>query len=158
MPPACGSAWCSRGVGIGAKLPGDFYGGVTDDAAIATVHRAVERGINFVDTSPLYGFSEQRIGIALEQLSPQQREGLMVGSKVGDECPPFSDNGGHSPFSYDGVMCSVAHSLKQLRVVERLETVLIDPTMQELDEFLAKDGRHGCVAICNGRVLSATSA
>jgi aryl-alcohol dehydrogenase-like predicted oxidoreductase len=76
------------------------------------VHRAVERGVNFIDTSPLYAESERRIGLALEALSPKAREGLLIGSKVGDECPPFSDNGGFNEFSYDGVKCSVDHSLK----------------------------------------------
>ena len=128
------------GVGIGGKLPSDFYGGVTDDVAVATVHRAVARGINFIDTSPLYAESERRIGIALEALPASMRDGLLIGSKVGDECPPFSDNGGHSAFSYDGVMCSVAHSLQQLRVVDRLDTVLChDPTMSELEEFLTPE-------------------
>ena len=126
------------GVGIGAKGAAELYGGVTDEEAIATVHRAIERGINFIDTSPLYRESERRIGLALEALPAAQREGLLVGSKVGDECPPYSDNGGHSPFSYKGVMASVAHSLKLLRVVKRLDTVLLhDPTMAEVDEFLA---------------------
>ena len=45
-------------------------------------------------------------------MKPEERKGLLVGSKVGDECPPYSDNGGHNAFSYDGVMSSVEHSLK----------------------------------------------
>ena len=39
------------------------------------------------------------------------REGLVVGSKVGDECPPYSNNGGFSAFSYDGVKSSVVSGL-----------------------------------------------
>jgi len=42
------------GVGLGATSPDELYGGVTDKVAIATVRRAVARGINFIDTSPLY--------------------------------------------------------------------------------------------------------
>ena len=121
------------GVGLGGKGPDDLYGGITDEEAIATVHRAVARGINFIDTSPLYRESERRIGLALESLSELDRSRVHVGTKVGDDCPPFSDNGGFSPFSYDGVMCSIRHSLKQLRVVKRLETVLLhDPTLAEV--------------------------
>ena len=41
------------GVGLGGKDKDDLYGGVSDETAIATVHRALERGINFIDTSPL---------------------------------------------------------------------------------------------------------
>ena len=39
----------------------------SDENAIITVRSAIERGINFVDTSPDYGFSEQRIGMALAE-------------------------------------------------------------------------------------------
>ena len=70
-------------------------------------------------------------------MKPEERKGLLVGSKVGDECPPYSDNGGHNAFSYDGVMSSVEHSLKQLKVVDKLETCLVhDATMNELEQFL----------------------
>lgn len=129
------------GVGIGGGSQSELYGGVTDDEAIECVHRAIERGINFIDTSPLYAHSERRIGLALASLEEEKRKGLLVGSKVGDNCPPYSDNGGHSPFSYDGVMCSVEHTLKQLKVLNHLDTVLVhDPSMSELqDEFMAPE-------------------
>ncbi|MCY4553447.1 MAG: aldo/keto reductase, partial [Candidatus Poribacteria bacterium] len=35
-------------------------GGVTDDEAIEAVHRAIDLGINYLDTAPLYGESERR--------------------------------------------------------------------------------------------------
>lgn len=134
------------GVGLGGQAAGDLYGGVSDEEAIAAVHRAIELGINFIDTSPLYRESERRIGLALEALSPEQREGVMVGSKVGDDCPPYSDNGGHSPFSHDGVVASIKHTFELLRVVRRLETVLLhDPTMEELDEFFGPRGGMGAL-------------
>jgi D-threo-aldose 1-dehydrogenase len=129
------------GVGLGGEGDDDLYGGITDEAAIATVHRAIARGINFIDTSPLYRESERRIGLALEALPVEARKGLIVCSKVGDDCPPYSDNGGFSPFSYAGVKASVCHTLRMLRVVDRLDVVLLhDPTLAELDEFLAPGG------------------
>lgn len=134
------------GVGLGGSSASDLYGGISDAEAIATVHRAIQRGINFIDTSPLYRESEKRIGLALEALPEEKRKHLLIGSKVGDECPPFSNNGGHSPFSFDGVMSSVKHSLKLLRVVKKLDCVLLhDPTMDELQEFLAPG--HGLSAL-----------
>jgi D-threo-aldose 1-dehydrogenase len=109
--------------------------------AIAAVHRAIARGVNLIDTSPLYRESERRIGLALEALTPEARQGLVICSKVGDDCPPYSDNGGHSPFSRAGVLASVAHTLRLLRVVTRLDVVLLhDPTLDELDQFLAPGG------------------
>jgi aryl-alcohol dehydrogenase-like predicted oxidoreductase len=51
-----------------------------DDLAITTVHRAIELGIRHVDTSPLYGPSERRIGMALETIDTT---GLTISTKVG---------------------------------------------------------------------------
>ena len=89
--------------------------GVSDEEAIAAVHQALKRGINFIDTSPLYAESERRIGLALSMLPSEELEGLIVSTKVGDECPPYSNNGGHNAMSRDGVLCSVEHSLGLLQ-------------------------------------------
>ena len=70
-----------------------------------------------VDVAPLYGKGESRLGLVLKELSATERDRLIISSKVGDDCPPYSDNGGHSPFSYEGVMASLRHSLQLLRVV-----------------------------------------
>eukprot|EP00949_MAST-11_sp_MAST-11-sp1_P004990 g4990.t1 len=134
-------------ISLGGVGLGGIYGEVGDDEAVETVHRAVQAGINFIDTSPIYGDSERRIGLALEQLNAEDREGLVIGSKVGDECPPYSDNGGFSPFSAEGVKRSVDHSLSMLKV-DKLDTVLLhDPTMHEMDEFLTPTigGMHALV-------------
>ena len=123
------------GVGLGP-----IYGEVTEEEAIATVCRAIERGVNFIDTSPLYGVSEERIGSALKTLNEDQRKGLILCTKVGDECPPYSNNGGYSAMSKQGVLCSVANSLKNLGV-KYLDIVLLhDPTMDDMNQFLGKNG------------------
>ena len=51
-----------------------------DEDAIAMVRGAIERGINFVDTSPDYGFSEERIGKALAN---GWRDKVYLQTKVG---------------------------------------------------------------------------
>ena len=119
------------GVGLGATSPDELYGGVTDKVAIATVRRAVARGINFIDTSPLYRESERRIGLALETLSETELARVHIGTTVGDDCPPFSDNGGFSPFSYDGVMCSIRHSLnQQVHLLEPVDIMAAELTLK----------------------------
>ena len=44
-----------------------YFGGdkSSDEETIAGTRRAIELGIDYVDTSPLYGESERRIGLAL---------------------------------------------------------------------------------------------
>ena len=94
---------------------------------------------NFIDTSPLYQLSETRIGLALQPLLAADstlRSRLVICSKVGDKCPPYSENGGFSPFSKDGVRSSVLNSLKNLQI-EKLDVCLLhDPTLREVEEFL----------------------
>jgi aryl-alcohol dehydrogenase-like predicted oxidoreductase len=63
-------------VGFGAwAIGGNGYefgwGAQEDDESIATIHRALERGINWIDTAAVYGLgrSEQVVGRALEGLA-----------------------------------------------------------------------------------------
>ena len=55
---------------------------VSDDEAIEAVHRAIELGMNYLDTAPLYGAceSERRIGLAL---AGGWREKIYLATKTG---------------------------------------------------------------------------
>src|ERR1700748_3500573 len=47
------------------------WGPQEDDESVAAIHRALEQGINWIDTAPAYGFghSERVVGRALEGLA-----------------------------------------------------------------------------------------
>jgi aryl-alcohol dehydrogenase-like predicted oxidoreductase len=49
------------------------WGPQEDEESIAAIHRAVERGVNWIDTAAAYGFgrSEQVVGRALKGLGPR---------------------------------------------------------------------------------------
>lgn len=131
------------GVGLGGCDERLLYGPISDEQAVSVVHQALEHGINYIDTSPLYGKSERRIGLALNGLSDQDRERLVISSRVGDECSPYSNNGGHDAFSYEGTRCSVEHSLKQMGL-SHLDLVLLhDPYLNELERFVAPQSSTG---------------
>jgi aryl-alcohol dehydrogenase-like predicted oxidoreductase len=51
------------------------WGAQEDDDSVATIHHALEQGINWIDTAAAYGFgrSEQVVGRALEGVSERER-------------------------------------------------------------------------------------
>ena len=57
-------------VGLGTwAIGGWMWGGTDDDESITTIHAAVERGVNLIDTAPAYGFgrSEEIVGRAIAE-------------------------------------------------------------------------------------------
>jgi len=112
----------------GAPLGGDFGDGVTDKQAISVVHRALDLGINFIDTAPLYGRgeSERRIGLALKG----RRDSVILASKAvlrGEA------------YSYDNTIRSVEQSLRRLQtdVIDLLQ--IHEPDRSTYDEIM-----NGC--------------
>lgn len=71
-------------VGLGTwAIGGTEWGAVPEDAAIATILGAMERGINLIDTAPIYGRgrAEELIGKAMQQHG--RREAFYIATKAG---------------------------------------------------------------------------
>ena len=69
------------------------------------VKRALELGINYIDTAPLYGKSEELLGGALEGIA----EHFYIATKVGFDPPDFD-------YRRDSVLWSIERSLQRLRI------------------------------------------
>ena len=56
-------------LGLGGAWIGGRHAGPNEEGAVSTVLRALELGINLIDTSPMYlrGESEGFVGVALEE-------------------------------------------------------------------------------------------
>ena len=68
-------------VGLGLMSMSGVYGNADDEQSIATIHHALERGINHLDSADMYGWghNEQLLGRALKG----RRERAIVATKFG---------------------------------------------------------------------------
>jgi L-galactose dehydrogenase len=139
------TGWNVSIIGYGAAPLGGVYGKLDEKKGIRSVHKAVDLGINFIDTAPYYGAtaSETVLGKALKGIP---RERYYLSTKIGRYGLADFD------FSAERVVRSVDESLGRLKlahidlvICHDIEFVSIEQVVNETIPALQKLKRQGKV-------------
>lgn len=108
------TGWKVSEISFGAWAIGGFWGQVSEDDAMKTLYKAIDCGVNFLDTADVYGDGRSERLIA--RLKKERKEEIIVATKAGRKLPKQTIEG----YSRENLRTWIDDSLK------RLETDALD--------------------------------
>lgn len=85
------TGWQVSAISFGAWAIGGAWGPVDDAAAMAALHRAIDLGVNFIDTADVYGDGHSERLVA--RLRRERSEPIRVATKAGRRLSPHTADG-----------------------------------------------------------------
>ncbi|HLK47621.1 MAG TPA: aldo/keto reductase [Bryobacteraceae bacterium] len=102
------TGWNVSGVSFGAWAIGAEWGAVMDSESLAALHRAVDCGVNFIDTADVYGMGRSERLVA--QLRSERKDEIIVATKAGRRLAPHTAGG----YNASNLAAFVEDSLRNL--------------------------------------------
>jgi aryl-alcohol dehydrogenase-like predicted oxidoreductase len=102
------TGWKVSTISFGAWAIGGSWGNVDDKDSLAALHRAIDLGVNFVDTADVYGDGRSERLVA--QLRKERKETIYVATKAGRRLDPHVAGG----YNRANLTAFVERSLKNL--------------------------------------------
>ncbi|HEY2120164.1 MAG TPA: aldo/keto reductase [Candidatus Acidoferrum sp.] len=100
--------WKVSDVSFGAWAIGGSWGNVSDEESMAALHKAVDSGVNFIDTADVYGDGRSERLVA--RLKKERKEEIIVATKAGRRLPKQTVEG----YSKENLTSWVEDSLRNL--------------------------------------------
>jgi aryl-alcohol dehydrogenase-like predicted oxidoreductase len=85
------TGWNVSEISFGAWAIGGAWGAADDKESLAALHKAVDCGVNLIDTADVYGMGRSERLIA--QLKKERKDGIIVATKAGRRLPSQSVEG-----------------------------------------------------------------
>ncbi|WP_290057839.1 aldo/keto reductase [Amycolatopsis solani] len=116
---------------LGAMMFATSFGNPDPDDSARMIHRALDAGINFIDTADAYGDSEEVVGKALRG----RRDEVVLATKFGRQA---GDDPHHQGASRRWIVTAVENSLRRLQVdhIDLYQLHRADPTT-DVEETLS---------------------
>jgi aryl-alcohol dehydrogenase-like predicted oxidoreductase len=102
------TGWSVSEISFGAWAIGGAWGHVSEQDALATLHKAVDAGVNFIDTADVYGDGRSERLVA--QLRKARKEEIVVATKAGRRLPRQTVEG----YSRENLTAWIDDSLRNL--------------------------------------------
>jgi aryl-alcohol dehydrogenase-like predicted oxidoreductase len=128
------TGWSISSISYGAwAIGGDAWGRTDDAESMRSLHRAVDLGVNFIDTADVYGdgHSERLVG----RLRRERREEIVVATKAGRRLDPHVAEG----FTRRNLTAFVERSLQNLGAdaIDLLQLHCPPPGVYDMPEVFA---------------------
>jgi aryl-alcohol dehydrogenase-like predicted oxidoreductase len=141
-------------IGLGCMSLSGVYGRSDDAAGIALVHRAIDLGVDHLDSSDMYGWgqNEELLGRALKG----RRDQVMIASKFGQIQRPGGANGVDGSPAYIARACEASLKRLGVEVIDLYYQHRVDPVVPVEETVgamarLVEAGKVRYLGLCEAR-------